>query len=132
MNAPGVVGPTVERLAQLAGDGRALEFAVGTGRIALPLAERGVPVAGIDNSEAMLGRLREKPGAERIEALAGDMAATRVPGEFALVYLVFNTIFNLTTQDGQVACFQNAAAHLGRGGRFVVEARVPELQRPPP
>ena len=88
-------------------------------------------VAGIDNSEAMLARLREKPGAERIEALVGDMAATRVDGEFSLVYLVFNTIFNLVTQDGQVACFENAAAHLRSGGRFVIEARVPELQRLP-
>ena len=104
---------------------------IGTGRIALPLAERGVRVAGIDNSEAMLARLRDKPGAERIAAVAGDMAATRVDGEFALVYLVFNTIFNLTTQDGQVACFENAAAHLRSGGRFVIEARVPELQRLP-
>ena len=92
---PAVVAPAVERLAQLAGDGRALEFAIGTGRIALPLAERGVRVAGIDNSDAMLARLREKPGAERIEAMVGDMAATRVNGEFSLVYLVFNTIFNL-------------------------------------
>ena len=131
MNSPGVVGPTVERLAELAGDGRALELAVGTGRIALPLAERGVPVVGIDNSEPMLARLREKPGAGRIEVVAGDMATTRVGGEFALVYLVFNTIFNLTTQDGQVACFENAAAHLRSGGRFVIEARVPELQRLP-
>jgi SAM-dependent methyltransferase len=128
---PDVVGPAVERLAELAGGGRALELAVGTGRIALPLAARGVPVAGIDSSEAMLARLREKPGAERIDAVAGDMAATRVAGEFTLVYLVFNTIFNLTTQDGQVACFENAAAHLGSGGRFVIEARVPELQRLP-
>ena len=128
---PAVVGPAVETLAELAGDGRALEFAIGTGRIALPLAERGVRVAGIDSSEAMLARLSEKPGAERIEAIAGDMATTRVDGEFSLVYLVFNTIFNLTTQDGQVACFENAAAHLGSGGRFVIEARVPELQRLP-
>ncbi len=128
---PAVVEPAVDMLAELAGAGGALEFAIGTGRIALPLAERGVRVAGIDNSEAMLARLREKPGAERIEAEAGDMAATRVEGEFALVYLVFNTIFNLTTQDGQVACFQNAAAHLRSGGRFVIEARVPELQRLP-
>ena len=126
-----VVGPAVERLAELAGEGRALEFAIGTGRIALPLAERGVPVVGIDNSEAMLAQLRAKPGAERIEARVGDMAATRVHGEFSLVFLVFNTIFNLTTQDGQVACFQNAAAHLPSGGRFVIEARVPELQRLP-
>jgi SAM-dependent methyltransferase len=128
---PAVVGPAVEMLAELAGDGSALEFAIGTGRIALPLAERGVRVAGIDNSEAMLARLREKPGAERIEGMVGDMASTRVDGEFSLVYLVFNTIFNLTTQDGQVACFQNAAAHLPSGGRFVIEARVPELQRLP-
>jgi SAM-dependent methyltransferase len=128
---PAVVGPAVDLLAQLVGDGRALEFAIGTGRIALPLAERGVAVVGIDNSEAMLARLREKPGAERIEALVGDMATTHVDGEFSLVYLVFNTIFNLTTQDGQVACFENAAAHLGSSGRFVIEARVPELQRLP-
>jgi SAM-dependent methyltransferase len=129
---PAVVGPAVDRLAELAGNGAALEFAIGTGRIALPLAARGVRVAGIDTSEAMLARLREKPGAERIEALAGNMATTRVPGDFTLVYLVFNTIFNLTTQDGQVACFANAAAHLRSGGRFVIEARVPELQRLPP
>ncbi len=128
---PAVVGPAVDRLAGLAGDGGALEFAVGTGRIALPLAERGVRVEGIDNSDAMLARLREKPGADRVEAMVGDMATTRVDGDFALVYLVFNTIFNLTTQDGQVACFENAAAHLRGGGRFVIEARVPELQRLP-
>ena len=128
---PAVVGPAVDLLAELAGDGRALEFAIGTGRIALPLAERGVRVAGIDNSEAMLAQLREKPGAERIEAMVGDMASTRVDGEFSVVYLVFNTIFNLNTQDGQVACFENAAAHLPSGGRFVIEARVPELQRLP-
>jgi SAM-dependent methyltransferase len=128
---PAVIGPAVDRLAELAGDGGALEFAIGTGRIALPLAKRGVRVAGIDNSEAMLARLREKPGGERIEAVVGDMAATRVDGEFSIVYLVFNTIFNLTTQNGQVACFENAAAHLRSGGRFVIEARVPELQRLP-
>jgi SAM-dependent methyltransferase len=128
---PAVVAPAVDTLAELTGAGRALEFAIGTGRIALPLAERRVRVAGIDSSEAMLARLRDKPGAERIEAVVGDMAATRVDGEFSLVYLVFNTIFNLTTQDGQVRCFENAAAHLGTGGRFVIEARVPELQRLP-
>jgi SAM-dependent methyltransferase len=128
---PAVVMPAVEALGELAAGGRALEFAIGTGRIALPLAERGVTVVGIDNSEPMLARLRAKPGADRIEAVVGDMAATRVDGEFSLVYLVFNTIFNLTTQDGQVACFENAAAHLGSGGRFVIEARVPELQRLP-
>jgi hypothetical protein len=128
---PAVVGPAVETLAELAGDGTALEFAIGTGRIALPLAARGVRVVGIDNSEAMLARLREKPGADGIQAMVGDMAATRADGEFSLVYLVFNTIFNLVTQDGQVECFVNAAAHLRSGGRFVIEARVPELQRLP-
>jgi SAM-dependent methyltransferase len=128
---PEVIGPTVDLLAELAGDGAALEFAIGTGRIALPLAERGVRVVGIDSSEAMLARLRDKPGAASIEAQAGDMATTHVDGEFSLVYLVFNTIFNLTSQDGQVACFRNAAAHLQPGGRFVIEARVPELQRLP-
>ena len=121
----------VSFLAHWARGGPALELAIGTGRIALPLAERGVQVAGMDNSEHMLARLREKPGAEKIHALVGDRAATRVEGEFSLVYPVFNTIFNLTTQDGQVACFENAAAHLPSGGRFVIEARVPELQRLP-
>jgi SAM-dependent methyltransferase len=129
---PAVVDPVVDVLATLAGDGAALEFAIGTGRIALPLAERGVRVAGIDSSQAMLRRLRAKPGAQRIEAIVGDMAATRVDGEFALVYLVFNTISNLTTQDAQVACFENAAAHLRRGGRFVIENGVPALQSLPP
>jgi SAM-dependent methyltransferase len=128
---PSVVGPAVETLAELAQGGRVLEFAIGTGRIALPLAQHGVPVAGIDNSEAMLARLRAKAGADRVDARRGDMATTRVEGEFALVYLVFNTIFNLTTQDAQVACFENAARHLSAGGRFVIEARVPELQRLP-
>jgi Methyltransferase domain len=128
---PALIAATVDFLAELAGDGAALEFAIGTGRIALPLAERGVRVAGMDSSKAMLARLRAKPGAERVQALVGDMATTRVEGEYSLVYLVFNTIFNLTTQDGQVACFENAAAHLPSGGRFVIEARVPELQRLP-
>jgi hypothetical protein len=129
---PAVVEPAVAALERLAGGGAALEFAVGTGRIALPLAERGVPVAGIDYSEAMLAELRAKPGAERISPLvAGDMATVRVPGEYTLVFLVFNTIFNLTDQAAQVACFENAAAHLEPGGRFMIEARVPELQRLP-
>ena len=128
---PAVVEPAVEMLAGLAGDGSALEFAIGTGRIALPLAERGVRVVGIDSSEAMLDRLRAKPGAERVEAMVGDMASTRVDGEFSLVYLVFNTICNLTTQDAQVACFENAAAHLRTGGRFVIELGVPALQMLP-
>ena len=124
-----VTGPAVDVLAKLAGDGAALEFAVGTGRIAVPLADRGVRVVGIDNSAAMLDRLREKTQA--VEALVGDMATTKVDGEFTVVFLVFNTIFNLTTQDAQVACFENAAAHLTSGGRFVIETRVPELQKLP-
>src|SRR6266511_1226153 len=105
---PAVVTPVVQMLADLAGQGGALEFGIGTGRIALPLAERGVRVAGIDSSEAMVARLRAKPGGEDIEVSIGDFARTRVGGEFSLVYLVFNTIFNLVTQDDQVACFQNA------------------------
>ena len=132
MSAPEVVGPVVQTLADLAGDGGALEFGIGTGRIALPLAERGVRVAGIDNSEAMLARLRAKSGAEDIEVAVGDFASTRVDGEFSVVYLVFNTISNLVTQDAQVACFQNAAAHLRSGGRFVIENGVPALQSLPP
>ena len=128
---PAVVDPAVDTLAALAGDGAALEFAIGTGRIALPLAARGIRVAGIDSSEAMLARLREKPGGDAIMAVLGDMAATRVDGDFSLVYLVFNTIFNLTTQDAQVACFQNAADHLRPGGRFVIETGVPALQKLP-
>jgi SAM-dependent methyltransferase len=131
MFEPAVLDPAVEVLAGLAGDGGALELAIGTGRIALPLSERGVRVAGIDSSEAMLARLREKPGAERIDAVQGDMTTTRVDREFALVYLVFNTIGNLTTQDAQVACFENAAAHLRAGGRFVIELNVPALQQLP-
>jgi len=132
MSDPAVVGPVVEMLAGFAGEGGALELGIGTGRIALPLAERGVRVAGIDNSDAMLARLRAKPGAEGIEVALGDFASTRVESEFSVVYLVFNTISNLVTQDAQVACFQNAAAHLGSGGRFVIENGVPGLQRLPP
>ena len=131
MFRPEVVDPVVDLLAELAGDGRALEFAIGTGRIALPLAERGVPVAGIDNSKAMVARLRAKPGADDIEVAIGDFATTRVDGEFSLVYLVFNTIFNLVTQDAQVACFENAAAHLASSGVFVIETAVPSVQSLP-
>jgi SAM-dependent methyltransferase len=129
---PAVVGPTVDLLAGFAGEGDALEFGIGTGRIALPLAARGVRVAGIDSSEAMLARLRAKPSADAISTTVGDFATTRVEGEFSLVYLVFNTIHNLVTQDAQVACFENAAAHLRSGGRFVIETGVPALQRLPP
>jgi SAM-dependent methyltransferase len=129
---PAVVDPVVDFLADLAGDGAALELGIGTGRIALPLARRGVRVHGIDLSEAMVARLRAKPGAERIGVTVGDFATTTVEGRFALAYLVFNTIGNLTTQDAQVACFQNAAAHLEPGGCFVIETGVPQLQRLPP
>jgi SAM-dependent methyltransferase len=131
MFAPAVVLPVVDMLADFAGQGRALEFGIGTGRIALPLAKRGVRVVGIDDSEAMVARLRAKTGADQIDVAIGSFATTRVDGEFALVYLIFNTIFNLVTQDEQVACFQNAAAHLESGGRFVVETHVPDLQRLP-
>lgn len=120
---------TVDRLAELAGGGRALELGIGTGRVALPLAARGVEVHGIDLSEAMLARLAEKPGGERIPVVAGDFATTRVAGDFALVYLVFNTINNLTSQGEQVACFANAARHLSPGGHFVIEVSVPQLSR---
>ena len=126
------VDPAVDFLAELAGDGRALEFAIGTGRIALPLAQRGVPVHGIDMSEAMVARLRAKPGGEDIGVTIGDVATTTVDGSFSLVYLVYNTIMNLTTQAAQVACFRNAAAHLEPGGCFVIEVMIPELQRLPP
>jgi SAM-dependent methyltransferase len=122
----------VELLAELAEGGAALELGVGTGRIALPLSARGVPVHGIDLSDAMLAQLRRKPGADRISLTQGDFAATRVPGTFRLAYLVFNTINNLTTQDEQVACFRNVADHLGPGGRFVLEVGVPQLQSLPP
>jgi SAM-dependent methyltransferase len=129
---PAVLEPTVDFLAGLAGSGAALELGIGTGRVALPLSARGVPVHGIDLSAAMVDRLREKPGADRIGVTIGDFASTRVDGPFTLVYLVFNTINNLTTQDDQVACFCNAAAHLEPGGCFVVEVGVPALRRLPP
>jgi SAM-dependent methyltransferase len=127
-----VIGPTVDFLAELAGDGAALELGIGTGRVAVPLAQRGVRVHGIDLSEAMVAKLREKPGAEEIGATIGDFATTRANGTFRLAYLVFNTIMNLTTQDAQVACFENVAHHLERGGFFVIEVVVPDLRRLPP
>jgi SAM-dependent methyltransferase len=132
MFSPAVLTPTVDFLADLAGNGRALELAIGTGRVAVPLARRGVPVSGIDMSRAMTNRLRAKPGAEGIQVAIGDMTTTRIAGEFSLVYLVYNTIGNLTTQDAQVDCFRNAAAHLRPGGCFVVEVGLPDLQRLPP
>ena len=129
---PAVIDPMVELLAELAGEGRALELGIGTGRIALPLARRGVPVHGIDLSEAMVAKLRAKAGAEEIDVTMGDFATTRVEGTFSVAYLVANTIMNLTTQEEQVACFRNVAAHLEPAGCFVVEVEVPQLQRLPP
>jgi SAM-dependent methyltransferase len=127
MFAPEVLGPTVDVLASLAGHGGALEFAIGTGRVALPLSERGVRVAGIELSPDMAAVLRGKPGAAAVPVTIGDMATTRVSGVYSLVYLVFNTIMNVTTQDEQVAVFANAAAHLAPGGRFVVEVGLPAV-----
>jgi len=128
MFAPEKVDPVVDVLTDLAGDGRALEFASGTGRIALPLAARGVPVSGIDLSPDMTAQLRAKPGGHDIDITIGDIASTRAEGAFRVVYLVFNTIGNLTSQDAQVACFENAAAHLEPGGCFVIETGVPSLR----
>jgi len=132
MDAPEVVDPVVDRLATLANGGPALEFAVGTGRIAIPLIARGVPVSGIEYSQSMIRRLREKVPVDQLPVTRGDMATTRVDGDFSLVYLVFNTIANLLTQEAQVDCFRNAAAHLRPGGCFVIELWVPDLRRMPP
>ncbi len=126
-----IVDATVEFLAGFAGHGPALELGIGTGRIALPLARRGITVHGIDLSEAMIARLRAKPGGDSICVTVGDFASTTVEGEFQLAYLVFNTIMNLTTQAAQTACFRNVAAHLVPGGCFVVEVALPDLQRLP-
>jgi hypothetical protein len=132
MHDDSVIAAVVDVLAGLAGDGPALEFGIGTGRIALPLARRGVEVHGIDLSKAMVSRMRDKPGGDEIAVTVGDFARTRVPGEFSVAYLVFNTINNLTTQDEQVACFVNAAEHLTTGGNFVIEVGVPALRLLPP
>ncbi len=129
---PAVVDPVIDLLVELAGSGRALELGIGTGRIALPLARRGVPVHGIELSSAMVARLRAKPGGEDIGVTIGDFATTTVDGAFSVAYLVFNTIENLTTQAAQVACFRKVAAQLEPGGCFVVEVGVPGLQRLPP
>jgi SAM-dependent methyltransferase len=129
---PMVIDTAVGVLAELAPGGRALEFGIGTGRIALPLARRGLRVHGIDLSRAMVARLLAKPGGKDIGVSIGDFATTKVDGTFALAYLVFNTIMNLTTQAAQVACFRNAAAHLEPGGCFVIEVMVPDLRRLPP
>jgi SAM-dependent methyltransferase len=129
MFAPEVLDPTVAFLAELAGDGSALELAIGTGRVGVPLLRRGVPVTGIELSEPMAAQLRTKAGEAELPVVVGDMATTRVPGEFSLVYLVFNTIANLRTQAEQVACFRNAARHLLPDGRFVIELWVPQIHR---
>jgi SAM-dependent methyltransferase len=132
MYAAEVLGPTVDFLVRRAAGGPALELAIGTGRVALALAARGVPVAGVDSSEPMVAELRKKPGGPGIPVVIGDMAGVRVAGRFHLVYLVFNTITNLLTQQRQVECFRNAARHLEPGGLFVIEVFVPDLQRLPP
>jgi SAM-dependent methyltransferase len=130
--APEVLGPMVDFLARLAGSGAALEFAVGTGRVGIPLAACGVPVTGIELSAPMVAQLRHRADEAALPVLVGDMATTTVPGQFSLVYLVFNSISNLRTQQEQVACFRNAARHLSPGGRFVIELWVPPLRRLPP
>jgi SAM-dependent methyltransferase len=132
MFAPEVLDPAVGFLAELAGDGSALELAIGTGRVAIPLTARGVEVQGIELSEPMVAQLRRKVDEATLPVVLGDMATTRVPGEFALVYLVFNTLGNLRTQKEQVACFRNAARHLRPGGRFLIEIGVPAIRRLPP
>jgi SAM-dependent methyltransferase len=119
----------VDFLAALAEGGQVLELAIGTGRIALPLAARGVPVQGVDASEAMIARLRAKPGGDAIPVTIGDMAGGPAPGPFRLVYLVFNTIFGLLTADRQAGCFRNAARVLEPGGAFVLECFVPDITR---
>jgi SAM-dependent methyltransferase len=129
---PRVIGATVDVLAELATDGRALEFGIGTGRIALPLAERGVQVHGIELSRSMAARLRAKPGGDAVGVTIGDFSTTIVDGCFSLVYVVYNTIENLTTQAAQVGCFRNAAAQLVPGGCFAIEVEVPQLRRLPP
>jgi len=132
VHSPAVIEPAVDFLAELARGGTALELGIGTGRLALPLSRRGVPVHGIELSPAMIAELQTKPGAGDIGVTIGDFATTKVDGTFRLAYLVRNTIMNLTTQDEQVECFRNVAAHLEPGGSFVVEVMVPQLQRLPP
>ena len=129
---PEALDPVVDFLAELAGNGHALELGIGTGRVALPLAQRGVQVHRIELSTAMVAKLRAKPGGEDVGVTIGDFATTTVDGSFSLAYLVFNTIMNLTMQEAQVACFRNVSAHLQPGGCFVIEVMIPELQRLPP
>jgi SAM-dependent methyltransferase len=132
MLEPEVLDPAVDFLARLAGSGPALELAIGTGRVAIPLADRGVPVTGIELSQPMVDQLRRKRSAAELPVVTGDMATTTVPGRFTLVYVVWNSIGNLCTQQEQVQCFRNAAQHLSPGGRFVVELGVPAIRRFPP
>jgi SAM-dependent methyltransferase len=129
---PALLEQTVDRLADLADDGPTLEFAIGTGRVAIPLAARGVPVSGIEIAAPMLAQLRTKVDETAIPVVLGDMTSTKVPGRFSLVFLVFNGISNVLTQDEQIACFENAARHLAPGGRFLIELWVPDLRRLPP
>lgn len=131
-SSPAALDPMLTFLAELAGEGGALEFAIGTGRVGVPLRERGVPVAGIELSEPMAAVLRRKVDEETLPVTIGDMATTVVPGAFTLVYLVYNTVSNLLTQDEQVECFRNAARHLEPGGRFVIELGLPPLRSLPP
>jgi len=130
-NDPTLIRQTVDCLIDLSEGGEILEFAIGTGRIAIPLAKRGALVKGIELSSAMVGKLRDKETLARMEVAIGDMTSTGVAGEFSLVFLVFNTIDNLTTQEEQIACFKNAALHLAPGGRFLVETQVPPIQKIP-
>jgi len=132
MFQPAAIDPAVDLLAELAGSGRALELAIGTGRVGLPLSQRGVPVHGIELSRAMVARLRSKPGGETIGVTIGDMSTTKVDGIFTVAYLVYNTINNLTSQEAQTACFRNAADHLSPGGCFVIETNIPHLRYLPP
>jgi SAM-dependent methyltransferase len=129
--APEELGPTVDRLERLADGGPALELAIGTGRVGIALAARGLPVTGIELSEPMVARLRRKVDEGDLPVVIGDMATTVVAGagDFSLVYLVWNTLSNLRTQAEQVQCFRNAAHHLRRGGRFVIELWVPPIER---
>ena len=129
---PAVIEATVDRLEELADGGAVVEFAIGTGRVAVPLSRRGVSVSGMDFSEPMLAQLAAKPERESIEAVHGDMTSTQIGDGFSLAYLVFNTIMNLRTQAAQVACFESAARHLRPGGRFLIECMVPELTALPP
>ena len=132
MFSPEVLGPTVDVLESLAGPGPVLELAIGTGRVAVPLSQRGVQVSGMELSTPMVDQLRRKASAEEIPVVVGDMATATVEGRFTLVYLVFNTIANMRTQDEQVQCFRNAAEHLAPGGHFLIELWVPGIRRLPP